>query len=105
MTQSDYTLSLYDIQLEQAVLGVMLRGDILLNGQLQAGDFHDLRHQAIFIACKKLEKATIEADIVTVSHQLEQDGKLSEIGLEALGWLYPAARRAIQAPGGHVLVE
>jgi replicative DNA helicase len=72
----------HNVDAEASVLGgVLLRNDALTQlDRLEAEDFYDPRHQAIFAAMRALEATSRPIDLVTLEVQLQQQGKLESIG-------------------------
>lgn len=71
------------VEAEQAVFGcVLLASDVFPEVALclTAASFHDLRHQTIFLACEMLHRLGIAIDVVTLSQNLRDAGKLEDVG-------------------------
>ncbi len=76
---------LYSPEIEEAVIGDLLINPAAFNEiVLDTNDFYIKRHRWIFQAWQKLRENGIFPDIATVVGQLEDDGKLKEVG-EAAG--------------------
>ncbi|MFY9484412.1 MAG: replicative DNA helicase [Patescibacteria group bacterium] len=72
-----------NIEMEQAVLGALLiNKDSLIKivDQLGPVDFYRPEHQEIYRACMKLFEKRQPIDLLTLSDQLEKDGKLTHVG-------------------------
>jgi replicative DNA helicase len=74
----------YNLEAEQSVLGSLLIDDKeLLTLNLEPTDFYRDEHQEIFEAMLKLAKKEIPIDIISVSEELKEKGKLEFIGGES----------------------
>lgn len=72
-----------NIEMEQAVLGALLIDKdslIKIVDQLGPHDFYRPEHQEIYRACMKLFEKRQPIDLLTLSDQLEKDGKLTQVG-------------------------
>lgn len=72
-----------NIEMEQAVLcAILIDKDALIKvvDQLTPGDLYRPEHQEIFRACLKLFEKRQPIDLLTLSDQLEKDGKLADVG-------------------------
>jgi replicative DNA helicase len=74
-------------ELEQSVLGAVLLHPGVLDelADLEVGDFHDLRAQAVWGAIRQLEAAGQPVDAVTIGSELEAKGRLDAVGWDYLG--------------------
>ncbi len=81
MEPSSRTLP-HSLDAEASILGgILLRNEVLtLLDNLEADDFYDPKHQAVFQAMRDLEAATNPIDPVTLENKLDQAGKLQAIG-------------------------
>ena len=72
----------HNLDAEQSVLGgILLRNDVLPHlSELAEDDFYDPRHQSIFAAIQALEDTSRPIDEVTLEAQLQQSGKLEQVG-------------------------
>ena len=73
----------HETELEEAVLGaLMLEKDAYsqVSEILKADTFYEKKHQIIFTAIQELALAQNPIDMLTVTNQLQRDGKLDEIG-------------------------
>jgi replicative DNA helicase len=71
------------IEIEDAIIGACLleKGAIdLAKRQINSDCFYSPKNQLIFIAMEELNKKSSPIDILTVTNQLKQDGKLDEVG-------------------------
>ena len=76
---------LYSPEIEEAVVGDLLIDPAAFSEIiLDANDFYIERHRWIFQAWQKLREKGIFPDLATIVGQLEDDGKLKEVG-EAAG--------------------
>ncbi|MEM9490708.1 MAG: DnaB-like helicase N-terminal domain-containing protein, partial [Myxococcota bacterium] len=91
----------HSIEAEASVLGgILLRNDVLTDlDQLDAEDFYDPRHQAVFAAMRRLEAEAKPIDEVTLGDELRKDGNLESIGglsfLSQLALKVPTAANAM----------
>lgn len=73
----------HETELEEAVLGaLMLEKDAYsqVSEILKPDTFYEKKHQTIFTAIQELALAQNPIDMLTVTNQLQRDGKLDEIG-------------------------
>ena len=75
----------HSLEAEQSVLGGILLSDramygLVIEEGLKAGDFYRDRHRLIYDAMCRLHGAGEPVDVLTVSDQLERDGRLTEAG-------------------------
>jgi hypothetical protein len=80
------TQSLYDHEMEAAVLGaILINPDAYtsLSHYLTENDFHDIRHQVIWKALDSLRAQELPIDYLIVINKLQEDGRLQEAGGDA----------------------
>jgi KaiC/GvpD/RAD55 family RecA-like ATPase len=68
---------------ERAVLGALLIEPLALptlSGRLQSEDFYTERNRIVYAAMLQLQEAGIEIDLRTLQAQLEQEGRLEDVG-------------------------
>ncbi len=72
----------HSIDAEASVLGgILLRNEVLSQlDDLEPDDFYDPKHQALFLAMRQLEQATMPIDPVTLENRLAEMGKLASVG-------------------------
>ncbi|MDR2518346.1 MAG: replicative DNA helicase [Spirochaetaceae bacterium] len=73
----------HDLLAEQAVLGALLLDKDAISVAIQylrAGDFYSHANGAVYDTILKLFDRNIETDILTVTRELKQDGKLEQAG-------------------------
>lgn len=74
----------HDAHAERAVLGAVLIDPAqcwpVASELLRGSDFHDLRHSAIWAACKSLMEQTGAVDFVLLHGRLESQGTLAQVG-------------------------
>ena len=83
---TDQTIIPFNRQAEQALLGsVLINPDAYhdVAAFLEAGDFYIERHRWLWQAFGKLHEAHTQIDFITVTDELERQGKLVEIGGQA----------------------
>ena len=83
---SDQTIIPFNRQAEQALLGsVLINPDAYhdVAAFLEAGDFYIERHRWLWQAFDKLHEAHTQIDFITVTDELERQGRLAEIGGQA----------------------
>ena len=71
------------VEIEQAVLGALMLDQFALSSSienLRTEYFYKPEHQAIFSAIRELFEKSQQVDILTVTHQLQLDGRLEEAG-------------------------
>ena len=71
------------VEIEQAVLGALMLDQYALSSSienLREEYFYKPEHQAIFAAVHKLFEQSKQVDILTVTHQLQLDGRIEEAG-------------------------
>ena len=72
----------HSLDAEASILGgILLRNEVLtLLDNLEAEDFYDPKHQAVFTAMRELEAGSNPIDPVTLENKLDKAGKLQAIG-------------------------
>jgi replicative DNA helicase len=90
----------HNLEAEQSVLGAILLADttlygLVINEGLKPEHFYREQHAAIYRAMLALYQESRELDVLTVTEQLRQTGKLDEVGgpamVDALAGAAPAA--------------
>ncbi|HBY57576.1 MAG TPA: replicative DNA helicase, partial [Candidatus Atribacteria bacterium] len=74
---------LYNLQVEQAILGSCLLDPEALNKtyeDIKVEDFYSTEHQIIYKAMTELVKENIAVDLITLSDYLKNHAKLDTIG-------------------------
>ncbi len=90
-----------DIPMEQVVLGaLMLEKDAysLVSEILKPETFYEHKHQLIYTAIQELALAQNPIDMLTVTHQLQSDGTLEQVG----GMQYIAQLTANTSSAAHI---
>ena len=80
------TQSLYDHEMEMAVLGaILINADTYatLSQYLTENDFHDLRHRVIWKALSSLRAQDVPIDYLIAINKLQEDGHIQEAGGDA----------------------
>ncbi len=86
-----------NVEAEASILGgILLRNDVLTQlDSLDAEDFYDPKHRAVFAAMRRLEAQARPIDEITLEDELQKAGKLDVIGglafLSALALKVPTA--------------
>jgi replicative DNA helicase len=72
----------HNVDAEASILGgILLRNEVLTQlDTLEADDFYDPRHHAVFAAVRQLESRALPIDVVTLEAELDKMGKLDAIG-------------------------
>lgn len=72
----------HDLAAEASILGgALLRNSVLARiSELEVEDFYDLRHRIVFGAIRALEHRREPIDVVTLEHEIAEQGKLDAIG-------------------------
>lgn len=73
----------YDVDTEASVLGAILIDNdafVKIADKLQADDFYDQRHRAIFLAIRKVYDDHKAIDVLTLSNQLKASKQLESVG-------------------------
>jgi replicative DNA helicase len=90
----------HNLEAEQSVLGAILLADttlygLVINEGLKPEHFYREQHAAVYRAMLELYEESREIDVLTVTEQLRQSGKLEEVGgpamVDALAGAAPAA--------------
>src|SRR5690242_4613089 len=90
----------HNLEAEQSVLGAILLADttlygLVINEGLRPEHFYREQHATVYRAMLELYEESREIDVLTVTEQLRQQGKLDEVGgaamVDALAGAAPAA--------------
>jgi replicative DNA helicase len=90
----------HNLEAEQSVLGAILLADttlygLVINEALRPEHFYREQHATVYRAMLELYEESREIDVLTVTEQLRQQGKLDEVGgaamVDALAGAAPAA--------------
>jgi replicative DNA helicase len=75
-------MMLVDTEAEANLLGgIFLRNEVMRRvGTLEPDQFHDTRHQAVFMAMRNLDSASRPIDPLTVETELQRLGMLEAVG-------------------------
>ena len=79
----DYKIQPHNLEAEQAVLGCILidnQSQIDILAQMKDSDFYSEAHSEIYKAMSKVYAKSIPVDFVTLTDELEKEGKLEKVG-------------------------
>ena len=79
----DYKIQPHNLEAEQAVLGCILidnQSQIDILAQMKDSDFYSEAHSEIYKAMSKVYAKSIPVDFVTLTDELEEEGKLEKVG-------------------------
>ena len=79
----DYKIQPHNLEAEQAVLGCILidnQSQIDILAQMKDVDFYSEAHSEIYKAMSKVYAKSIPVDFVTLTDELEKEGKLEKVG-------------------------